>query len=324
MFARSRSPGFRTLRERQPFIRRSPHALRFRLRVTPLVANVCLVSVLGPLLPALHGQDAATFFRSNCYTCHTIGGGRLTGPDLKEVTSRRDRSWLLTFLLNPKDVIDSGDEYARQLLQEARGVIMPRVPGMDRARAESLLDLIESESRLEESHFRGLEVSDRPLRPADIQAGSDLFHGRRSLDGGGPPCLTCHAVTGTAVFGGGIGPDLTKAFERLGGRRALSAWLLAPQSRTMAVVWAGQPLTPEEISQLAAFLEERAKNAPQQDAGSRQTGLLLAGTLGAVLMSWAVSRLVGRPIPSPSPPEDERIRPAGHTPSDGEGPSPEV
>lgn len=324
MFARSRSPGFRTLRKRQPSIRRGLHPRTSRLPVDPLVASVCLVFVLGLRLTALCGQDAAAFFRSNCYTCHTIGGGRLTGPDLKDVTSRRDRSWLVPFLLNPKDVIDSGDGYARQLLQEARGVIMPRVPGMDRARAESLLDLIESESRLEESHFRGLEVSDRPLQPAEIQTGSDLFHGRRSLSGGGPPCLTCHTVTGAAVFGGGVGPDLTKVFERLGGRRALSAWLLAPQSRTMSAVWAGKPLTPEEISQLAAFLEDRAKNAPEADAGSRQTSLLLAGTLGAVLLSWAMARLVGRPISPLSPPEDRRAHPTAHLSSTREGPSPEI
>src|SRR5690606_36048558 len=32
------------------------------------------------LLPAIAAaQDAADFFRQNCVSCHTIGGGRLTG-----------------------------------------------------------------------------------------------------------------------------------------------------------------------------------------------------------------------------------------------------
>lgn len=47
------------------------------------------------LLPAIAAaQDAADFFRQNCVSCHTIGGGRLTGPDLKDVLTRKDRAWL--------------------------------------------------------------------------------------------------------------------------------------------------------------------------------------------------------------------------------------
>ncbi len=297
MIARLRSLGF--LHQRQPDSSRSrpPRPIRSR-DLKPALRALSLCLVLPGLPAALPAQDAATFFRTNCYSCHTVGGGRLTGPDLKDVTSRRDRTWLVTFLLNPKDVIDSGDAYARQLLQDARGVIMPRVPGMDRPRAESLLDLIENESRLEESHFRGLEVSDRPLLPAEIQAGSELFHGRRAFSSGGPPCLTCHAVTGASIFGGGIGPDLTKVFERLGGRRALSAWLLAPQTRTMAALWAGRPLSQEEIPALVAFLEDRAKNAASADPGTRPTALLAAGMLGAVLISWALLKCCRPSAPS--------------------------
>src|SRR5581483_10324354 len=47
-------------------------------------------------------QDAAAFFKQNCASCHTIGGGRLTGPDLKDVTARKDRAWFVQFLQGPK------------------------------------------------------------------------------------------------------------------------------------------------------------------------------------------------------------------------------
>jgi mono/diheme cytochrome c family protein len=36
-------------------------------------------------------QEAADFFRQNCISCHTVGGGRLTGPDFKNVTQRKER-----------------------------------------------------------------------------------------------------------------------------------------------------------------------------------------------------------------------------------------
>ena len=70
-------------------------------------------------------------------SCHTIGGGRLTGPDLKGVTERADEAWLVDFILDPKGVIDSGDPYAAELLREARGVYMTQVPGIDRRRRRS-------------------------------------------------------------------------------------------------------------------------------------------------------------------------------------------
>ena len=75
-------------------------------------------------------QESAAFFRQNCTSCHTIGGGRLTGPDLKDVALRKDRGWLVRYLIDPKGMIDSGDPYAVNLLKENRGVVMPTIAGM--------------------------------------------------------------------------------------------------------------------------------------------------------------------------------------------------
>ena len=58
------------------------------------------------LLAARSGvaDEAATYFRQNCMSCHTIGGGRLVGPDLKDVSKRADKDWLLRFMVNPKSL----------------------------------------------------------------------------------------------------------------------------------------------------------------------------------------------------------------------------
>ena len=60
--------------------------------------------------------------------------------------SVKDRAWLARFIADPKSVLDSGDAYAIKLRDEARGVVMPNVPGMTIDRAMNLLDLIEAES----------------------------------------------------------------------------------------------------------------------------------------------------------------------------------
>ncbi len=122
-------------------------------------------------------QDSPEFFRQNCMNCHTIGGGRLTGPDLKNVSQRKDREWLIGFMMNPKSSIDGGDPYALKIFEDSRKVPMPVLPGMTRERCENLLDLIDAESQLEESQFKGLQISDEPFTDADRDRGRKLFLG---------------------------------------------------------------------------------------------------------------------------------------------------
>jgi len=228
-------------------------------------------------------QDSAIFFRQNCHSCHTVGGGRLTGPDLKDVTKRKDRVWLEEFILNPKARIDSGDPYAQQLLQEARGAIMPTVSGISRARAQALLDLIEAESKLEKSQFIGLQISDRPFTPQETAAGWDLFKGKNRLANGGASCVSCHTVKGAGGLGGGrLGPDLTRVYERLQGRRGLAAWLLSPATPTMQSLFRTKPLQTEEILPLVAVLEDVAKKGGE-DTSTAQFNFFLIGLGGAVL-----------------------------------------
>lgn len=229
-------------------------------------------------------QVPAQFFGQNCAACHTIGGGRLVGPDLKGVTARKDRAWLVAFIQNPEAVIQSGDPYARQLVQQAGGVLMPKLPGVTAALAEALLDLIDAESARERSQFAGLRLSDRPFTPADVQAGQDLFTGRRRLASGGPPCLSCHSVGGVGALGGGkLGPDLTLVYERLQGRKGLGAWLAAPATPTMQTVFRTSPLAPEEVEPLLAFFEDAAKRRAEADPVAPLT-FFLTGLGGAVFV----------------------------------------
>lgn len=227
-------------------------------------------------------QVPAQFFRQNCTACHTIGGGRITGPDLKDLSARKDRQWLVKFILNPKAVIDAGDPYANQLLQDARGVMMPSLPGTNQALAEALLDLIDAESKQDRSQFAGLQLTDRPFTPADIQRGHDLFTGQARLATSGPPCLSCHSVGGVGALGGGkLGPDLTLVYERLQGRKGLGTWLSAPATPTMQTVFKTTPLAPEEIEPLLAFFEDSAKRRAEADPVAPLTFFLL-GLGGAV------------------------------------------
>jgi mono/diheme cytochrome c family protein len=229
------------------------------------------------------GQDSAAFFKQNCTNCHTIGGGRLTGPDLKDVASRRDRAWLMQFVQNPKAMIDSGDPYAVRLQQEARGVVMPNIAGMNPQQAQTLLDMIAAESKLPRSQFAGIEISDRPLGSQDVAKGKFIFRGEQALSGGGPACISCHTIKGLTLLGGGrLGPDLTRAYERLQGRKGLAAWLSSPASPIMSPVFREHAIQPDEILSLVALFEDSAKKGGQDDTTSLLNFFLL-GVGGMVL-----------------------------------------
>lgn len=255
-------------------------------RIRPFQSSALLGVALAGLfwMPQIsEAQEAVTTFRQSCMSCHTVGGGRLVGPDLKNVEERQNREWLVGFIVDPKGVLAGGDPYALQLKDEAAGVVMPPIVGMTREQAEAILDLIAAESMLEASQFAGLDIGDEPFSEADIELGKAMFRGDVRLENGGPSCLSCHTVEGLGGLGGGrLGPDLTRVYERLQGRKNLASWLLAPATETMQPIYAKASLTNEEILPLVAYLEDEARTG-KEDTTTAQVIFLLLGLGGTVL-----------------------------------------
>jgi cytochrome c2 len=253
----------------------------------PVGLLVATLIVTGIPSQSLFAEDRVDDFRLNCMSCHTIGGGRLVGPDLRNVTDRKERAWLARFIVNPASVLESGDAYAIKLRDEARGVVMLSVPGMTLDRAMNLLDLIEAESALEESQFAGIQLSDRPFTAEDITVGNEIFLGTRPLMNGGASCVSCHSVNGIGVLAGGkLGPDLNAVFERLNGRKGLATWLSAPATATMQSVFKDHPLDSEEILPLVAFFADKAVAPPESGQAATLIFILLglAGTAAALVL----------------------------------------
>ncbi len=249
----------------------------------------CWVAVVlsGVVRPA-GAAGAAVDLRPHSFNSPTHGGGARTGPDLKGVTELRDRAWLLRWMQNPQAVVDSGDPVAKELVAKYRGVVMPTVSGMTADRAGALLDLIAAESGLPESAFVGLQVTDKPFTPADVAKGRNRFLGRTKLTNGGPACVSCHTVQGVPGLGGGrLGPELTRVYERIQGRKALAAWLLSPPTPTMKPLFSARALSPDEILSLVAFIEAGAALGGQAPLTGRINVLLLGlAGLAALLFGF--------------------------------------
>jgi cytochrome c2 len=246
---------------------------------------------MGPIFIVAHAQDAADYFHQNCTMCHTVGGGRLIGPDLGGVTRRKDRAWLVQFLQDPKARIDSGESYAVQLFQDANGVVMPTPPGMTPALADSILSYLEAGPGAAQSQTAGPTISERPFTEADVMLGRRFFLGQQRFANSGPPCVSCHTLPTVGDLGGGhLGPDLTNEIGRLGGRRGATAWLTSPPATTMQAVFSKHPLDAEEIHPLLAAIDDASRHGQRNSnaATVRFAGFGLGGMLiGLVLLQVA-------------------------------------
>jgi protein SCO1/2 len=93
----------------------------------------------------LDAQPGQALFVKGCATCHSIGGGDLVGPDLKDVGKRRDREWLGRFIMTPERLRREKDAVATQLSQRYRGVVMPNL-GLKESDVADVLQYIEARS----------------------------------------------------------------------------------------------------------------------------------------------------------------------------------
>jgi len=243
---------------------------------------------LDLMMPRTAGaQDAASFYSHNCLACHTIGGKRTLGPDLKDVTQRKDRAWLLRFLADPKGVVDSGDPYAQQIVKESHGFVMPQIKGMDRALTESLLNYIDSQSKSAGStaSVGKSAVALHAFTTADMAQGKEIVLGAQPLANGGPACIACHTLSDLGSLGGGrLGPDLSDTFEKMGGREGLTAWLASPATPVMQSIFKTRPLKQEELLPVVAYLGSVSK--PKENANgssSERLNFFLMGLGGSMI-----------------------------------------
>jgi len=74
-------------------------------------------------IPVSRGDQAEAdkgkklFQEKGCVACHSIGKGKITGPDLLGVTERRDEEWLKKWLKSPDTMVYS-DPVAKEMLKE--------------------------------------------------------------------------------------------------------------------------------------------------------------------------------------------------------------
>jgi len=250
-----------------------------------LIPGMLLAAISLAWSDKTQAQDAGEqAFNTTCFACHTIGGGRLIGPDLAGIHEQRSQAWLEQFIKSSQTLINSGDADAVALFEEYNSMLMPDALLSDEQIRAVLIFIKTRGSDQPQPDEASTVVPAQPEEPAsqeDILAGQELFQGNIRFENSGAACNACHEVRNDAVIGGGIlGVELTTVFSRMGKAGVQSILGRAPFP-VMQAAYADKELTELEVRQLVAFLEyadsEEYNHLPR-DYG---LGLFASGVVGA-------------------------------------------
>jgi mono/diheme cytochrome c family protein len=241
-------------------------------------------------------------FQQLCGICHTIGSGKLVGPDLAGVHEKRSQEWLEEFVKSPQAMINSGDADAVALFAEFNQLPMPD-PLLTEAQIKDVLSYIKGVNTdlpdptatasppaasqptgtSADTEVRVAEVSPQATE-AQITRGQELFQGTVRFANEGPTCNSCHDVQNDAVIGGGIlSKELTTVFSRMGGP-GVRAILGRPPFPVMQSAYLDRALSEEEIGSLVAFLEYADKEQLNHQPRDYGIGLLSSGLVGTGIL----------------------------------------
>lgn len=92
-----------------------------------------------------YSQEGETIFKSTCTACHTIGKGKLVGPDLKGVNKKFPEKWLIDWIRSSQTMVQKGDAKAKKIFEENFMVPMPDNNLTD-AEIKAVLAYIKSQS----------------------------------------------------------------------------------------------------------------------------------------------------------------------------------
>lgn len=252
-----------------------------------------LYTILGVFaLSHLNAQNGEALFKQTCSACHSIGGGRLVGPDLQGIHAKRKEDWILKFVKGSQTFIKSGDADAKAIFDQYQ-IVMPD-QNMPDADIKSIIAYIGSKSPA------AAEVATSETKPSEpamqtgknstdataeeIAFGKNLFEGGTRFSAGGPSCLSCHNVDYDGIISGGLlAKDLTTVYTRLGGDAGVKGILGAPPFPAMTHAYKDKQITDEEIYAVTAFLYKVDQDKVyQHPKGS--SGLFTGGLIGFIVL----------------------------------------
>ncbi len=187
------------------------------------------------VMPPPEDSTAITFMMK-CMGCHTLGGGALTGPDLKNSQS-----------------------YPRQTVWDATKRMEKNVGPMSDEEVAALTDFLlspDAGARIEAQRALVSLREAATLEPGNAVKGKALFGGHTAFLNGGVACAACHQAGGQ---GGNLAASLEDAYTRLG-ELPLMATVESPGFPVMRAIYTVHPVEKQESVHLVKYLETVAED----------------------------------------------------------------
>lgn len=198
-------------------------------------------------------DQAAEYFFYRCAGCHTVGAGKLSGPDLISASRWSEADLATAIKKMEKNVGPLTEPDVRMLIEFLKDFNVS-------SRIAKQKEKIEAKFRAE-------------LPPPSFDEGEKLFRGQKNLSSGGPACVSCHHfVTGGAA----LGPDLTHIKERTS-LIVLQSALEQANYKIMRPIYAKHKISKTEALHLAEYLMHPEKVKRSYSPASRQAYLLAWG-----------------------------------------------
>lgn len=233
-----------------------------------------------PRMSVLAQKNGEVIFKETCTACHTIGKGKLVGPDLSNVQNRHSEEWISNFIKSSQTVIKSGDKYADSLFKAFNQMPMPDHPNLTNDEIKGLIAYISKQSSAPTTATTGAAAL-----LGNSNRGRDLFDGKIRFINRGAACNSCHNVDMQGyISGGALGKDLTHVITRLSapGVAGIISGLPFPQ---MKATYNTRPVTSQEIADITAFLTTADKPVPLPTLTSGVGNYLLVwGAAGFVIL----------------------------------------
>lgn len=200
-----------------------------------------------------------------CSACHTIGGGKLKGPDL-----------ITAITWKPEDLIKA----VKKMEKEVGAMSDETIAGI-----VSLLKDPALKSRLAAEEQRSIQSRRAHLAAPNASIGYDIFWGARRLQNGGLHCSACHTLNGT---GGTLGPDLTPVSAKIG-EVALSSAIEKASFKVMEPHYRTRPVTPQEALHLSAYLSQATQYRTSADLSFHLIAIVAAAGLSGIIVALYTS-----------------------------------
>ena len=225
-------------------------------------ALVCFVISLPSncveTIQQIQEDRAAKLFVLKCSGCHTVGGGALSGPDLKKSS---------TFQYND--------------LLKAISRMQEQVGSLSKEEMDELAKFLKAETvseRIKQENQRITKLQEAKLEPPNTKIGRELFLGIKPFKNGGLSCISCHNAGSIGRWGGGkLGPSLANTHKKFG-EHNLASSIENCNWKVMKEAYKNHPITKQEAVHLVSFFRS-IKDEPPREAGIYYLGFSSVGCL---------------------------------------------